>query len=187
MISQSKTGYSRVAIILHWLMALMIISLIAVGNYMHDLEGGNKFQLYQLHKSFGITVLILSFLRLFWRLGHKPPALPADMKNWEIWASKLTHWGFYVLMIGTPLMGWVMVSASPFNIPTELFGVVPWPDFPGISRGEKLADLFGEVHEIMAKLIVLLVVLHVGAALKHHFIGKDDVLTRMIPWLKRRL
>ncbi len=185
--SQSSSGYSRVAITLHWLIAFLIIGQIAVGFYMHDLEAGNKFQLYQLHKSFGIVVLLLSVLRLLWRLGHRPPGLPDGMKVWEIWASKLTHWGFYVLMIATPLMGWMMVSASPFNIPTELFGVVPWPDFPGINRGEKLADLFGEVHEIMAKLIILLLALHVGAALKHHFIGKDDVLTRMIPMLKRRL
>jgi len=184
--STHAAHYSRVAIILHWLIAFLIIAQIVGGKYMNSLEFGDlKFQLFQTHKSFGITILILSVLRLIWRLLHKAPDLPVAMKFWERLAAKLTHWGFYILMIGTPLMGWALVSASPINIPTRLFKIVPWPNLPGIERSEALAQTFSNAHEKMVWGIVLLLILHVGAALKHHLIEKDDVLARMLPFLRR--
>lgn len=145
-----------------------------------------RFKIYQWHKSFGIVVLLLSALRLIWRLTHKPPALPDGMKGWEILAAKITHIGFYVLMIGVPLLGWAMVSASTLPIENKLFYLIPLPDMPGVSPSEAAADRLKSLHEIGAKLILLLFVLHVGGALKHHFVEKDGTLARMIPALRRK-
>ena len=107
------------------------------------------------------------------------------MKTWEIWAAKLTQIGFYVLMIGVPLLGWAMVSASPYPIENKLFFLIPIPDMPGVSVSKGATEQLKDFHKIGAKLILLLFVLHVGAALKHHFIMKDGILTRMMPWIGR--
>lgn len=184
--SSVQTRYSKVAIAFHWAIALMIIGLIVFGILMTNPDTPNRFTLYQLHKSFGVMVLILSVLRLFWRIRHKPPSLPEGMKSWEIAAAKLTHIAFYLIMIGMPLLGWAMVSASPLPIPTELFWTVPWPDMPLIPESKDLEDVFKMLHENIGKLTIALIVLHIGAALKHHFVNKDMVLARMLPWTKKR-
>ena len=180
-----QSRYSRVAIILHWLIALLIIGQLAGGKIMTMMDPTTlKFEIYQYHKSFGIMILLLSFLRLFWRLGHKPPALPETMKPWERRVSGLTHKGFYALMIGIPLSGWAMVSASTFGIKTKLFKTVPWPHIPGIPQSADLEKMLKTTHEWLAILVFVLLALHIGAALKHHFKNKDDVLGRMVPWIK---
>lgn len=143
-----------------------------------------RFTIYQWHKSFGILVLVLSVFRLFWRLTHKAPALPDGMKNWEVIVAKLTHVGFYVLMIGVPLLGWAMVSASRLPIENQLFYLIPLPDMPGVPPTDLAEARLKTFHEIGAKLILLLFVLHVGGALKHHFVEKDGTLARMIPALR---
>jgi len=180
--------YTTVAIALHWTIALLIVGQIAGGLYMHELPNSDpqKFQIYQLHKSFGISVLLLSLGRLAWRATHPAPALPGNLKPWERIAARVTHIGFYVLMIGTPLLGWAMVSASPYNIDTVLFGVVPWPHIPGVESSKDVEGVFKELHEIAAFAIIGLLVLHVAAALKHHFMLKDAVVGRMIPVVKPR-
>ena len=183
--STASSHYSKVAIALHWAIAVLILSLIAVGFLMTQDWLPHRFTVFQWHKSFGIVVLLLSFLRLVWRLTHKPPALPAGMKTWEIWAAKLTHIGFYVLMIGVPLLGWAMVSASPLPIENKLFFLIPLPDLPGVTASKDATERLKDFHELGAKLILVLFVLHVGAALKHHFIAKDGILARMIPRLGR--
>ena len=176
--------YSGVAIILHWVIAALILGQIAGGLYMHNLpnDAANKFDLYQLHKSFGITVLILTVIRLAWRIGHTPPPLPAHMAGWEKLVARATHWLFYALLFLTPLAGWAMVSVSPTDIPTRVFGVLPWPHLP-ISAGDRAAaeEAFKEGHEVLAFAMLGLLALHVGAALKHHFINRDGVLTSMAP------
>lgn len=163
----------------------MILSLIAFGFLMTQEWMPQRFKIYQWHKSFGITVLLLSVFRLIWRLTHKAPALPDGMQSWEIIAAKITHIGFYVLMIGVPLLGWAMVSASSLPIENKLFYLIPLPDMPGVSATEATENRLKLLHEIGAKLILFLFVLHVGAALKHHFIAKDGTLARMIPGLAR--
>jgi cytochrome b561 len=145
-----------------------------------------RFEIYQWHKSFGIVVLLLSVFRLIWRLTHKAPALPDGMKPWETAAAKFTHIGFYALMIGVPLLGWAMVSASTLPIENQLFYLIPLPDLPGVSASKAAEARLKTLHEIGAKLILVLFVLHVGAALKHHFVARDDVLQRMLPRVKRR-
>lgn len=177
----SNTRYSKVAMGLHWLIALMIIGLIIFGLLMTNPDTPNRFMLYQLHKSFGILVLLFSVFRLIWRLTHKPPPLPSGMTPFEIAAAKFTHIAFYLIMTGMPLLGWAMVSASPIPIPTRIFDIVPWPNMPGISRSEGLADIFKMLHENIGKFTIALIVLHVGAALKHQFINKDGLLRRMSP------
>ncbi len=187
MASTTSQSYTRVAIVLHWVMALLLIGQIAGGKIMMALDPAPiKFELFQLHKSFGVTILILSVLRLMWRLTHKAPVLPVGMKPFERLGAKLSHIGFYVLMIGVPIAGWILVSASPRQITTKLFKIITWPDFPGIMRSEALNERMSDVHEYMAYGIIVLLVLHIGAALKHHFVNRDDVLTRMLPIVKQK-
>lgn len=168
------------------MIAIMILSLIAFGFLMTQEWMPQRFKIYQWHKSFGIVVLVLSVFRLIWRLTHKPPALPDGMKGWEVFFAKITHIGFYVLMIGVPLLGWAMVSASTLPIENQLFYLIPLPDMPGVSASGTAEDRLKLLHEIGAKLILLLFVLHVAGALKHHFVEKDGTLARMIPALKRK-
>ena len=186
--------YSTVAIILHWLIAAAIISLIVAGWWMtgaiHKPESkALAFKVYQLHKSLGLTVLALSALRLAWRLANPPPPLPASMTRFERTAADLTHAAFYVLMIAAPLAGWAMVSSSPLGLPTIVFGLFEWPHIPAL---EALTDkkpteaLFKSAHEFMGYGLAALLVLHVAAALKHHFVNRDGVLARMLPFTRRR-
>jgi len=177
--------YTKVAIWLHWLIALLIIGQLVGGLYAEKvLEDGDKlkFQLFQWHKSFGITILFLSLFRLAWRVTHTPPALPTGMKRWERLAARGTHILFYVLMIGVPMGGWLVVSTT--NYPTLLFGLIPWPHIPVVNdleNSKQLHELFEELHEIGAFAILGLLALHIGAALRHQYQRKDGVLARMIP------
>ncbi|GJL94411.1 MAG: cytochrome b561 [Hyphococcus sp.] len=178
--------YNSVAVALHWAMAILIIGQIAGGLYMHNLPNTSpiKFDLFQLHKSFGITVLILTFIRLAWRFTHPAPALPSEMPGWQKLAARITHWGFYALLILTPLAGWAMVSVSPKDIPTFFFGLFQFPHLPffeGVSDAAAMEETFKDRHEFLAFAILGLLALHVGAALKHQFINRDGVLRSMLP------
>lgn len=180
--------YTSVAKTLHWIIALMIIVQIPAGIVMHNLAfSDTKFLMYQMHKSFGLVVLMLSLFRLYWRLTHKVPPLPDGMKGWEKAAARFTHVAFYALIIGIPLTGWLMVSASTTGIPTKLFFVLPVPHFP-VPVSEALEATFAGLHELLAKATIGLIVLHIGAAMKHHFVERDRTLLRMVPnGLARRL
>jgi len=190
MTQAARERYTTIAIVLHWLIALILIGNIVLAWQFDDAKGLAKFQLFQLHKSLGITVLALSLVRLAWRLINPPPAPLASMKAWEKYASLAVHLGFYVITIGMPLSGWLMVSASPHNIPTLLFGVVDLPHLPFVhglafAQAKALDESFSEAHEIMAWIAYGLIGLHVGAALKHQFLDRDTIVSRMIPFLKR--
>ncbi len=181
--------YSSIAVALHWAIAILILAQIAGGLYMHNLpnSAASKFDLYQLHKSFGLSILGLTIIRLGWRLAHKPPALPGAMPGWQKLIARLIHWAFYALMFLTPLAGLAMVSASPLNVPTLWFGLVEIPHLPffnGVADRGAVEDLFQEVHEYLAFSILFLLVLHVGAALKHGFINRDGVLSSMAPRMR---
>lgn len=173
--------YTSVAKALHWTIALMILTLIPAGLIMHNMPfGETKFLIYQVHKSFGLTVLALALVRLAWRLMHPVPPLPDSLQLWERLAARFTHIAFYVIMIGIPLIGWAMVSSAPIGIPTKLFFLIPVPHFP-LPQSEALYALLLSSHKYMAFATLGLLVLHVGAALKHHFVLLDDVLMRMLP------
>jgi cytochrome b561 len=178
--------FSAVAIALHWAIAALIVTNFVIGLRFDSLQGMALFDLMQWHKSFGITVLLLSLARLGWRLLNPPPARPLGMPAWERRAATLTHWGFYALMIGLPLTGWIIVSASPFNIPTLLYKTVPWPhigpihDLPFAQR-KSIESGAGGVHEWLAWGGAALFLLHVGAALRHQLFKRDGVLWTMVP------
>lgn len=179
--------YTAVAIALHWLIAVAIATIVMIGLVMTHVKLAPlmQFKLYQLHKSIGITILALTVLRILWRLTHRPPVLPADIPKLERRAAAGTHVMLYVLMFGLPLVGWALVSASPLNLPTVLYGIVPWPHLPipgGISKAA-LAPILAKVHAYGAYALIGLFVLHAAAALRHHLVIRDDVLRRMIPRL----
>lgn len=181
--------YGAVAITFHWLIAAAIFTLIVLGLVMTKagLAPARQFQLYQLHKSIGITVLLLSVLRLAWRLAVKPPPL-TGMPRLEKFLAEGAHLLLYVLIIGLPLSGWAMVSASKYNIPTVLYGLVRWPHMPLISTlpNKALAEAALKlVHAYGAYVLIALLILHAGAALRHHFARRDDTLWRMLPLIRR--
>ena len=182
--------YTAVAIALHWLIALAILAMMAMGLAMTHLAMpvADKFKLYQLHKSVGLTILMLAVLRLLWRWTHRPPPLPTSMPAWEKGAAEGTHVLLYIFMIGMPLVGWALVSVSPFNLPTVLYGVLPWPHLSFLTAfGSKptLEPLFKAMHAYGAYALIAFVALHAGAALRHYVIEHDTVLQRMIPGLPR--
>ena len=132
---QPGERYSSFAISLHWIMALGVFALIAIGLTMKHvaLPPMRLFQLYQLHKSIGVVILLATVLRLGWRLMRPPPALPASMPPLEQKAARGGHVLLYLFLFGLPLTGWALVSVARLNIPTVLFGVVPWPHLPVLS------------------------------------------------------
>ena len=170
--------YSRTAISLHWLMAVGIIGTFALGIYMHDLPlSPTKLQLYSWHKWAGVTLFMLLILRLAWRIAHPAPPLPQTMPSAVRVAAHAAHWVLYALMIMIPLSGWLMSSAKGFQ--TVWFGVLPLPDL--VAKDKALGDLLQEVHQVLNFTLLFLVIAHAFAALKHHFVDRDDVLTRMLP------
>jgi len=189
--------YTTVAVILHWLIAAAIVFQIILGWRMGDEpKGPATYAIFQLHKSIGITILLLSLARLAWRLFHKPPPHPVNQPRWETIASQVVHVAFYVIMIGLPITGWIMVSASKLDIPTLLYGAIPWPHIPGLpelAAGPKHAwHEAGEVgHGLLVKLTYGLLALHLGAVAKHQILDRDEVLGHMAPgarpgWLEPR-
>lgn len=176
-------GYTRTAISLHWLIALLILCAFTLGLYMHELPlSPHKLRLYSYHKWLGISIFLLVCLRLYWRLSHRPPQLPASMPHWERIAAESVHYALYVLMLMIPVSGWLMSSAKGFQ--TVWFGILPLPDLVG--KDAELGELLEQVHGLLNYTLAGLLAGHVGAALKHHFIERDEILSRMLPWLRRK-
>jgi cytochrome b561/polyisoprenoid-binding protein YceI len=188
--------YTAVAIILHWAIAAAILSNLFVGWWMTDAidevdTQARAIAAFQLHKSIGLTVLLLSVLRLLWRFTHKPPPLPDGMAAWERFAARATHWFFYILMIVVPLSGWTYVSAQwadgkPLNLPTLWFGLFQVPhlfDAQAMTDAARAAvsERNAAAHFYLASAMAALFMLHVAAALKHHFVNRDRVLIQMLP------
>ena len=169
--------YSGIAIAFHWLLAVMIVGSFCFGLYMTSLPfSPHRLKLYNWHKWAGITILTLSALRLLWRLFHRPPGdLP--MPAWQRQAAHVTHWGLYLLFFAVPLVGWAYSSAAGF--PVVVYGVLPLPDFVPVDKA--LADALKPWHATLAYALAALVLAHVAAALKHHFIDHDGLLLRMVP------
>lgn len=177
------TPYTRTAIALHWLIALLIFAAFPLGIYMHELPfSPDKLRLYSYHKWIGVTVFLLAAIRLSWRVTHIPPALPETMPGWEKFAAHATHYALYTLIFIIPLSGWLMSSAKGFQ--TVWFGLIPLPDL--IDKNKELGDLLQQTHMLLNFALFGLLLGHVGAALKHHFLQHDDILARMIPWLRKK-
>lgn len=175
--------YTRTAIILHWLVAILIVGAVAIGMYAVTLDvSPAKLRLYSWHKWLGVTILLLAVARIAWRLRHVPPPLPAAMAAWERLAAASTHGLLYVLLFLVPLSGWLMSSAAGF--PVVYFGVLPLPDL--VAKNKELAEALKIVHYVLNKTLIVLALFHAAAAIKHHVLDRDDVLTRMLPHVKPR-
>jgi cytochrome b561 len=170
--------YTATAKALHWIMAILIFGLLALGFYMHDLPlSPQKLQLYSWHKWAGVTAFVLVLVRLAWRAVHRPPPLPAAMPPALRFAAHAGHFVLYALMLAIPLSGWLMSSAKGFQ--TVWFGILPIPDL--LAKDKELGDLLQQVHMWLNLLFAITIASHTGAALKHHFFDRDDILTRMLP------
>jgi cytochrome b561 len=185
--------YGSVAMTLHWLIAAAVIANLAIGLYMGDLPRGDpdKFALIALHKSIGLSVLALSVLRVLWRLVNPVPPLPAGLSPWLKFAGRVTHFLLYFLIVAIPLAGWLMVSVGSMGHPTPVFGLFGWPSFPVLadmprSVGHPYHEAFETAHVWLAWSAIILIPLHIGAALYHQFVRRDDVLMRMLPGTRIR-
>ncbi len=175
--------YTHTAITLHWLIALLVFAAFPLGLYMHDLPlSPYKLRLYSYHKWLGVCVMLFAVIRLSWRVSHRPPALPDSMRGWEKLAAESMHYMLYILLFAIPLSGWLMSSAKGFQ--TVLFGVIPLPDI--INKDKFLGEFLQQVHESFNWILLVMVCAHIAASIKHHFIERDDILERMLPFLGRK-
>jgi cytochrome b561 len=178
--TRAAPGYTRTAIALHWLVAVLILGAFALGLYMVELElSPTKLKLYSWHKWLGVTIWMIAVVRLFWRLTHRPPPLPA-LPTWQRIAASTTHVLLYVLVLAIPISGWLFSSASGF--PVVYFGVLPLPDLVG--KDKELAKLLQSVHATLNYTLMAIIVVHAAAAIKHHFVDRDVVFYRMLPLLR---
>lgn len=185
--------YSSAAILLHWVIAAAIIAEIGLGLRMEASVVGNRFVIFQIHKSIGVTILLLALARLAVRLLRAPPSWPEHLGRAERRVAELVHIGFYGLMLALPITGWLAVSSSRIAIPTLLYGVIPWPHVPGVT-GLSPAAKAGlnaasqNSHKLLLWAMVGLLALHVAGALKHQLIDRRPDIGRMLPvpvrWLK---
>jgi cytochrome b561 len=175
--------YTPTAIALHWIVGLLIIGNLCFGLYLVGLPlSPQKLRNFSYHKWIGVTILLLAAVRLAWRMRHPPPPLPASMPAWEQRAANVSHTLLYVLFFSAPLSGWLMSSALGFQ--TVYFGVVPIPDLLG--KNKELGEALKVVHRTINYTMAALIVVHIAAAWKHHLHDRDDVMTRMLPFLKKR-
>lgn len=194
----TSSRYSAIAILLHWAIAILVISMIPMGWWM--VRAINKpdtqqlaYQLFQLHKSIGFAILALTLLRVVWRLTHPVPALPSDMKDWERVLARATHIAFYALLLAIPLTGWAYVSTGwaistdrRLMVSTSWFGLFDVPPIPAMDGMRNVAFGAMGAHAYMAYGGAALIVLHVAAALKHQLIDRDGVLAQMLPFLRAK-
>lgn len=178
----AETRYHPVSMALHWILALALASIFAVGLYMADLPfSPQRLKLYNWHKWAGVFILLLSAVRLATRLIKRPPELPAAvaeaMPAWQTRAYHATHGMLYGLFFAVPLLGWAYSSAAGF--PIVLLGLLPLPDF--VSPSKALAEAIKPWHAFSAYALAGVAALHVAAALKHHFVDRDGLLQRMLP------
>lgn len=175
MTDSTTPRYTSMAIVLHWLLGLALLGSFVMGLYMTDLPlSPQRLKLYNWHKWAGITILVLSFVRLTWRLTHKPP-VDVPMTPRQRAAAHAAHHLLYVLFFAVPLVGWAYSSAAGF--PIVVYGVIPLPDFVPVDKA--LAEAIKPWHGRLAWVMALLVFAHIAAALKHQFVDRDNILSRM--------
>lgn len=176
-IKNTLERYGIVAKLFHWVMALLVVCLLCIGLYMtQESLGDARYKFYGWHKEFGILVLMLVVLRMAWRVRSYIPSLPDTMPSWQKWAAHITHWALYFFMVAMPLTGWIMSSAGGHEI--SFFGLFNLPAL--IEPNKSLSHFMAELHEYIAYGLIATIILHVLAALKHHFIDKDTILKRML-------
>ena len=177
-LKNSAEHYGLIAKTFHWVMALAVVVMLAVGLYMEDLPPSpDKFRIYGIHKSIGALILIAAFLRLGWRFLNVAPPLPDSLPRWQKLAAHGMHAALYLLLLLMPLSGWLMSSAAGF--PVSVFGWFTLPSL--VSPDKKLFDALVKTHGLLANVLMAAGAAHILAALKHHFIDKDNILRRMLP------
>jgi cytochrome b561 len=181
-IRNTTTRWGAIAQTLHWLIVVLIIAQVILANIAEDLPlGVKKLAMFARHKSVGITILVLAVVRLAWRWANPTPELPNTLKPYERVLANVTHAGLYILLFAMPLTGWMMTSARGF--PVSWFGFFQLPDF--VPKNQSLYNAMKETHDTLAVALYAIVFLHVVAALKHHFVLKDDTLRRMLPFTNK--
>ncbi len=172
--------YGYVAQLLHWAVVGLVITQFVLVSIIEELPRSSleRFEVTSLHKSVGITVLLLAVARLAWRAYSPPPLLPGSMRPWARGVAQLTHFALYGILFMLPLSGWLWSNSAGYAV--NYFGLVDLPRL--MSRNESLRDVFHDGHELLATALFALALLHVAAALKHHFLDRDTVLRRMLPW-----
>jgi cytochrome b561 len=175
-------AYTRTAITLHWLIALLVFVTFPVGVVMHEMAlSPDKLRMLSYHKWLGVTVLILVVVRLAWRANHAPAPPSASIPQWQRLAAQGVHVLLYALLFAIPLSGWLMSSAKGFQ--TVYLGVLPLPDL--LDKDKVLGDALSALHQVLNITLLALLVIHIAAALKHQFVDRDGTLARMIPFLDR--
>jgi cytochrome b561 len=176
------TRYTPTAIALHWLAAALILANLAFGLYVSGMTlSPAKLRYLSWHKWVGVTILLVSTARLIWRLRHEPPVLPETMPPWERRAANASHALLYILFFSAPLTGWLYSSAAGFQ--TVYLGVVPIPDL--LAKDREVADVLKVVHRWINYTMAGVIAVHVAAAVKHHVRDRDEVLARMLPFVRR--
>lgn len=170
------TVYPFSSKLFHWVLAVLVIGMLCVGFFMDDFPKQYKAVVFLMHKSLGISILFLMIIRFIWVHAKGKPALPTTMKLWEKFLSRIVQYGFYILLVIMPLSGWIM-SVAADKIPVY-FGLFKLP-LPWIGVNKALAKLMAEWHETIAWILIVLIILHILGALKHHYIDKDNVLRSM--------
>jgi cytochrome b561 len=174
-----KERYHKFSILLHWVVALIVLTLIALGMYMHDLPKGHPDRafFFNLHKSLGLTAGILMLVRLWWRHKNPPPALPSSIPRWQGFMSRLSHGLLYICLISMPVVGF---SASQFTkYGVTYFGLFKIP--PMGPNDPVVRDFLQSIHHDLAFVLMVLVGIHVLAAMFHWLVLRDDVIKRMLP------
>lgn len=181
--AEPRNRYSTVSLILHWGIAALVVTQIALYAAHEVTEGPISREFVNIHKAVGLSILMLTLIRLGWRLANPAIPLPHETPRWQKLLARTTHVLFYGLLIGMPLGGWAASSAA--SRPISWFGLFEWPALP-LPQSRELAGRFMDMHELGAKALYVLLALHVLGALKHHFIDRDNVLHRMLPFIPRR-
>lgn len=180
----TDTAWGSVSMALHWLVVLLLLATAVLGLVMDEMRfSPTKVQVFALHKSLGLTVLALMLLRLLWRLVGGRPAALAGSARWQSATATITHWLLYAALFAMPLSGWLYNSAS--NFPLRWFGLFTVPPLTG--RDQDIKEFAHDAHEMLFWVIVVLVLLHAGAALFHHLVRRDETLDRMLPARLRRV
>lgn len=184
----AERRYSPVGQVFHWVMAALVTFQLGWGWHMGRLPaGGDKLRAYQLHAEIGLLMLALALLRLLWRIVVPGPINDADRLGWQTRAAQLTHILFYLCFFGLPLSGWAMWSALGSGLKLEMAGLIPWPQMPfetvPVAAQWWVLGWAEQTHGLLVLLLVVMIPLHVGAALKHHFWDRHDVLRGMLPEL----
>ncbi len=173
--------WGSIAQSLHWIIVALVITQFVLASIAGDLPLGlQKLAMLARHKSVGITILALVVIRVIWRWSNPTPALPDTLKPYERMLARVTHVGLYALLFAMPITGWLMSSAR--NFPVSWWGLVQLPDF--VKPDKALYELMHDIHGLLAWILLATALLHAAAALKHHFVLKDDVLRRMLPFTR---